>query len=100
MTIAASFLRPLVFAGLGGQQEGASWVPRSEEEPMYDRGMGGDELGTFLSARRSRLSPQDLGFPGSTDRRMSGLRREEVVVLAGVGADYTVAALRLGPRMT
>jgi transcriptional regulator with XRE-family HTH domain len=50
--------------------------------------MSGNELGEFLLARRSRLSPAEVGFPGSGGRRVSGLRREEVAVLAGVSADY------------
>jgi transcriptional regulator with XRE-family HTH domain len=50
--------------------------------------MSGNELGQFLLARRSRLSPADVGFPYSQGRRVSGLRREEVAVLAGVSADY------------
>ncbi|MFF2812597.1 helix-turn-helix domain-containing protein [Streptomyces sp. NPDC058000] len=50
--------------------------------------MSGNELGEFLLARRSRLSPADVGLPRSRGRRVSGLRREEVAVLAGVSADY------------
>ncbi|MFJ8313378.1 MULTISPECIES: helix-turn-helix domain-containing protein [unclassified Streptomyces] len=50
--------------------------------------MSGNELGEFLLARRSRLSPTDVGLPLSRSRRVSGLRREEVAVLAGVSADY------------
>ncbi|MGW6359101.1 helix-turn-helix domain-containing protein [Streptomyces sp. NPDC055092] len=50
--------------------------------------MSANDLGEFLLARRSRLSPQDVGFPRSLGRRVSGLRREEVAVLAGVSADY------------
>ncbi|MEU9335643.1 helix-turn-helix transcriptional regulator [Streptomyces sp. NPDC048290] len=50
--------------------------------------MSGNELGEFLLARRSRLSPADVGLPRARNRRVSGLRREEVAVLAGVSADY------------
>ncbi|MFG2517626.1 helix-turn-helix domain-containing protein [Streptomyces sp. NPDC048527] len=50
--------------------------------------MSTNDLGEFLLTRRSRLSPQDVGFPCSAGRRVSGLRREEVAVLAGVSADY------------
>ena len=71
-----------------GRQDGSSWVPGSQEDPAYDHGMSGNELGQFLLARRSRLSPADVGFPRSQGRRVSGLRREEVAVLAGVSADY------------
>ncbi|MDN3270471.1 helix-turn-helix transcriptional regulator [Streptomyces sp. MA15] len=46
-------------------------------------------LGTFLTARRARLSPDDVGLPRYGDRRrVPGLRREEVALLAGVSAGY------------
>ncbi|MEU1084381.1 helix-turn-helix transcriptional regulator [Streptomyces sp. NPDC005908] len=48
-------------------------------------------LGDFLRASRARLEPSDVGLPaGSGTRRVKGLRREEVAVLAGVSADYYV----------
>ena len=50
--------------------------------------MTGNELGEFLLTRRSRVRPADVGFPCSQGRRVTGLRREEVAVLAGVSADY------------
>lgn len=46
------------------------------------------ELANFLRAQRERLSPQDVGLPVSTRRRMPGLRREEVAALAGVGLSW------------
>ncbi|MFL1378692.1 MULTISPECIES: helix-turn-helix domain-containing protein [unclassified Nocardiopsis] len=42
----------------------------------------------FLRARRDRVRPRDVGLPGSERRRVPGLRREEVAVLAGVSTDY------------
>lgn len=46
-------------------------------------------LGEFLRAHRARLDPADLGLAGAGgNRRVAGLRREEVAVLAGVSADY------------
>lgn len=50
--------------------------------------MSGYELGDFLQARRSRLKPAEVGLPTYGHRRVAGLRREEVAVLAGVSADY------------
>ncbi|WP_329129531.1 helix-turn-helix transcriptional regulator [Streptomyces sp. NBC_01476] len=50
--------------------------------------MSGNDLGDFLRARRSRLDPAEMGFPGTGARRVAGLRREEVAVLAGVSVDY------------
>ncbi|MEB3960485.1 helix-turn-helix transcriptional regulator [Streptomyces kunmingensis] len=48
-----------------------------------------NELGAFLRANRSRTEPADVGLPaGGGSRRVKGLRREEVAVLAGVSADY------------
>ncbi|MBB4686333.1 helix-turn-helix domain-containing protein [Amycolatopsis jiangsuensis] len=46
-------------------------------------------LGEFLRASRARLDPADAGLIGASgSRRVAGLRREEVAVLAGVSADY------------
>ncbi|MFD8614793.1 helix-turn-helix transcriptional regulator [Streptomyces sp. NPDC059631] len=50
--------------------------------------MDDNHLGEFLRARRARLRPQDVGMAGHGVRRVAGLRREEVAVLAGVNADY------------
>ncbi|WP_405734177.1 helix-turn-helix transcriptional regulator [Streptomyces sp. NBC_01537] len=50
---------------------------------------GGTELGRFLSARRARVTPADVGLPvGLGLRRTPGLRREELATLAGVSVDY------------
>ncbi|MEV6211821.1 helix-turn-helix transcriptional regulator [Kitasatospora sp. NPDC051914] len=45
-------------------------------------------LGDFLRARREALKPQDVGLPEHGRRRVPGLRREEVAILAGVSSDY------------
>ena len=46
-------------------------------------------LGQFLQARRSRLRPEDIALTTYGDRRrVSGLRREEVAMLAGVSSSY------------
>jgi transcriptional regulator with XRE-family HTH domain len=46
-------------------------------------------LGDFLRASRADLHPDDAGLVGGRGtRRVVGLRREEVAVLAGVSADY------------
>ncbi|WP_247671518.1 helix-turn-helix domain-containing protein [Micromonospora sp. M61] len=47
-----------------------------------------NELGAFLSARRALVTPQQAGIPNGGVRRVPGLRREEVAMLAGVSADY------------
>ena len=45
------------------------------------------ELGAFLRIRRGLVRPEDVGFPRG-QRRVSGLRREEVATLIGVSVDY------------
>ena len=46
----------------------------------------------FLISRRERISPAAAGLPayGGSNRRVKGLRREEVALLAGVSIDYYV----------
>ncbi|CAG7653992.1 helix-turn-helix transcriptional regulator [Paenibacillus allorhizosphaerae] len=46
-------------------------------------------LGTFLKSRHSRLTPRATGLPdGHYKRRTSGLKREEVALLAGVSTTW------------
>ncbi len=47
-----------------------------------------NKLGEFLRAHRARVDPAEVGLRGGRDRRVTGLRREEVAVLAGVSIDY------------
>jgi transcriptional regulator with XRE-family HTH domain len=46
------------------------------------------ELAAFLRSRRERIAPEDAGLPAGQRRRTSGLRREEVAQLAGVGVTW------------
>ncbi|MBW5482343.1 helix-turn-helix transcriptional regulator [Streptomyces bambusae] len=46
------------------------------------------ELGNFLAERRAEVTPQQVGLPGGAARRVPGLRREEVAMLAGIGASW------------
>lgn len=49
------------------------------------------DIGAFLRTRRDRITPGQVGLPaGVTRRRVPGLRREEVALLAGVSPDYYV----------
>ncbi|MFK0110696.1 helix-turn-helix domain-containing protein [Streptomyces sp. NPDC091217] len=49
-----------------------------------------NELGEFLKARRADLNPADVGLPaaGEQPRRVAGLRREEVALLASISTEY------------
>jgi transcriptional regulator with XRE-family HTH domain len=47
-----------------------------------------EQLGQFLRARRARTRPEDVGLPDDRRRRVPGLRREELAMLAGLSADY------------
>lgn len=49
------------------------------------------EAREFLSTRRARITPEQAGLPAyGGNRRVPGLRREEVAMLAGVSVDYYV----------
>ncbi len=49
------------------------------------------EIREFLSSRRARITPAQSGLPTyGGNRRVTGLRREEVALLAGVSIDYYV----------
>lgn len=49
------------------------------------------EIREFLSSRRARITPEQAGLPAyGGNRRVKGLRREEVAMLAGVSVDYYV----------
>jgi transcriptional regulator with XRE-family HTH domain len=48
-----------------------------------------NEIREFLTSRRSRITPEQAGLPSyGSHRRVKGLRREEVAMLAGVSVDY------------
>ncbi|MEV5411134.1 helix-turn-helix transcriptional regulator [Thermopolyspora sp. NPDC052614] len=46
------------------------------------------EFGEFLRSRRDRIQPGEVGLPAGTRRRVPGLRRDEVAMLAGASTDY------------
>jgi transcriptional regulator with XRE-family HTH domain len=50
-----------------------------------------DDVREFLTTRRAKVTPEQVGLPTfGNKRRVPGLRREEVALLAGVSADYYV----------
>src|SRR3954454_5756819 len=49
----------------------------------------GNEIREFLTTRRARITPAQAGLRAyGTRRRVSGLRREEVAMLAGISVEY------------
>lgn len=47
------------------------------------------DIREFLTSRRARVKPDDVGLPTyGTHRRVAGLRREEVALLAGISVEY------------
>ncbi|MFD7015707.1 helix-turn-helix transcriptional regulator [Streptomyces sp. NPDC059928] len=49
-----------------------------------------NELGDYLRARRAAVAPADVGLPDDGPRRVPGLRRDEVALLAGMSTDYYI----------
>jgi transcriptional regulator with XRE-family HTH domain len=48
-----------------------------------------NEVRDFLASRRARITPEQAGLPVyGGNRRVSGLRREEVALLAGISVEY------------
>jgi transcriptional regulator with XRE-family HTH domain len=45
-------------------------------------------LGDYLRARRQQVRPEDVGLVSGARRRVPGLRREELAMLAGISAEY------------
>ncbi|MFJ4407083.1 helix-turn-helix transcriptional regulator [Streptomyces sp. NPDC088910] len=57
------------------------------------------EFRDFLTSRRAGITPEQAGLPvGGGFRRVTGLRREEVALLAGVSADYYIKLERGNAR--
>ncbi len=46
------------------------------------------EVRDFLTTRRARITPDQVGLPVSGTRRVPGLRRSEVATLAGMSVEY------------
>lgn len=69
--------------------------PASSRPGAYPEVMGQidqrAQVREFLSSRRARITPEQAGLPVyGGNRRVKGLRREEVAMLAGVSIDYYV----------
>lgn len=46
------------------------------------------EVREFLTTRRARVAPEQVGLPAGTNRRVPGLRRAEVAMLADMSVEY------------
>lgn len=55
--------------------------------PMSGAGQT-NRIGEYLRARRALVMPEQVGRTPGTNRRVAGLRREEVALLAGISVDY------------
>jgi transcriptional regulator with XRE-family HTH domain len=65
-----------------------SSYPDLQVDPYDDSVSNDNVLGNFLRARRDSVTPGEVGLTSSSSRRVSGLRREELALLAGISADY------------
>jgi transcriptional regulator with XRE-family HTH domain len=60
------------------------------EKTVHEEKNAMTQLGDYLRACRARVSAEDVGIPTHGRRRVPGLRREELAMLAGVSVDYVV----------
>ena len=80
---------------LGGEDRGEMFRQR-RREPQYGENQvyaqsvatNTNALGDYLRTRREQIRPEDVGLIGGARRRVPGLRREELAMLAGISADY------------
>ncbi|MDQ1622182.1 MAG: hypothetical protein QOH19_600 [Actinomycetota bacterium] len=47
-----------------------------------------NDVREFLRSRRAKVTPQQVNLMAGSNRRVPGLRREEVATLASVSVDY------------
>lgn len=79
----APWWESLAFRVLAGPPSAAR--PEHNLDVMDNR----NEIRDFLTSRRARITPEQAGLPAyGGHRRVAGLRREEVAMLAGVSVDY------------
>ena len=64
-------------------------LPDAAHRPTVEEVDNRSDIREFLATRRARITPEQAGLlPGGGRRRVTGLRREEVAVLAGVSTDW------------
>jgi len=75
-------------SALPGNGSASLAPPRAPTVKVMDNRM---QIREFLASRRARITPEQAGLPGyGGNRRVTGLRREEAALLAGVSIDYYV----------
>src|SRR3990170_3445244 len=77
---------PSTLRARGGRWERPA-VPGGDRATV-NRVDSSNALGEYLRARREQVRPEDVGIVPGGLRRVPGLRREEVAILAGISADY------------
>ncbi|MFC0438085.1 helix-turn-helix domain-containing protein [Kutzneria buriramensis] len=50
--------------------------------------MAGNLIGDYLRARREQVRPEEVGITAASHRRVPGLRRDELAMLAGISTEY------------
>ena len=63
-------------------------TPGADGETAPRAASKANALGDYLRARRQRVRPEDVGLVPGARRRVAGLRREELAMLAGISAEY------------
>jgi transcriptional regulator with XRE-family HTH domain len=64
-------------------------APHTPSTSTYPRRMDNRaEVREFLMSRRAKITPDQVGLPAGPNRRVHGLRRTEVAMLAGVSVEY------------
>jgi hypothetical protein len=51
-----------------------------------------NEVRKYLASPRAKVTPEQAGVPLHGQRRVPGLRRGEVAMLAGVSSEHTIGA--------
>ena len=70
---------------------GTGRVSQAQDPRVYACGVETkQEIREFLTSRRARITPEQAGLASYGSRRVPGLRREEVAVLAGVSVPYYI----------
>ena len=77
--------------GVGGPV--ITWIARASHRGERGRSLvdvdNRNEIRQFLTSRQAKITPEQAGLPTyGSNRRVAGLRREEVALLAGVSVDY------------